>query len=256
MSSENSLSENSLLEDAEFKKEEVRVEQPKQIVPVVEKKRISLIEKFAEKYTLDSSNLMNILKNTAFSQRDGQQVTNEQMAALLVVADQYGLNPFTKEIYAFPDKKNGIIPVVGVDGWSRIINSQPQLDGIEFKYSDEKITLSGGQPCYEWIECLIYRKDRKFPTVVREFLIETYRAPFEGKGSNGPYKISGPWQTCTARMLRHKALIQCARYAFGFGGIYDEDDAKNITESDSGLPIVENKTMSKAAMLIASAKEN
>ncbi len=36
------------------------------------------------------------------------------MAALMIVADQYGLNPFTREIFAFPDKQNGIVPVVGV----------------------------------------------------------------------------------------------------------------------------------------------
>ncbi len=29
-------------------------------------------------------------------------------------------------------------------------------------------------------------------------------------------------------MLRHKALIQCARVAFGFSGVYDEDDARQI----------------------------
>jgi hypothetical protein len=36
------------------------------------------------------------------------------------------------------------------------------------------------------------------------------------------------------RMLRHKALMQCARYAFGFSGITDEDEAadqgmRNVT---------------------------
>lgn len=29
-------------------------------------------------------------------------------------------------------------------------------------------------------------------------------------------------------MLRHKAMIQAARLAFGFGGIYDEDEAQRI----------------------------
>ena len=41
--------------------------------------------------------------------------------ALLIVADQYGLNPFTREIFAFDDKRAGIVPVVSVDGWSRIL---------------------------------------------------------------------------------------------------------------------------------------
>jgi TRAP-type uncharacterized transport system substrate-binding protein len=33
-------------------------------------------------------------------------------------------------------------------------------------------------------------------------------------------------------MLRHKTLIQGARIAFGFAGIYDEDEAKRIIEAD------------------------
>jgi hypothetical protein len=33
-------------------------------------------------------------------------------------------------------------------------------------------------------------------------------------------------------MLRHKALIQCARLAFGYGGIYDQDEAERIIEID------------------------
>jgi hypothetical protein len=84
--------------------------------------RASLVQKFAARYSIEPEKLLGILKATAFKVKDGE-TTNEQMAALLVVADQYGLNPFTKEIFAFPDKQNGIVPVVGVDGWSRIINS-------------------------------------------------------------------------------------------------------------------------------------
>ncbi|WP_414650481.1 recombinase RecT, partial [Escherichia coli] len=58
--------------------------------------------------------------------RGGSDASDAQFIALLIVANQYGLNPWTKEIYAFPDKQNGIVPVVGVDGWSRIINENQQ----------------------------------------------------------------------------------------------------------------------------------
>ena len=64
--------------------------------------------------------------------------------------------------------------------------------------------------CPEWVDCLIYRKDRDRPTVVREYLDEVYREPM---GQNG---FAGPWQSHPKRFLRHKALIQCARLAFGF----------------------------------------
>ena len=171
----------------------------------------------------DGAGLIDTLKATAFK----GEVTDAQMTALLVVANQYGLNPWTKEIYAFPDKNNGIVPVVGVDGWSRIINSHPQFDGIEFHHADKLVTMPGGKPAPEWIECHIYRKDRSRPIVVREYLDEVYRAPFKGKYG----EVTGPWQTHTKRFLRHKAMIQCARLAFGYGGIYDHDEAERIVEA-------------------------
>ena len=151
----------------------------------------------------DGANLIETLKATAFK----GQVSDAQMTALLVVANQYALNPWTKEIYAFPDKNNGIVPVVGVDGWSRIINSHPQFDGIEFEQNDESCT------------CIIYRKDRNRPIKVTEWMAECRRSGM------------GPWQSHPRRMLRHKAMIQCARLAFGYGGIYDQDEAERIVDA-------------------------
>ena len=40
--------------------------------------------------------------------------------------------------------------------------------------------------------------------------------------------MSEVWRRWPRRMLRHKALIQCARVAFGFAGIYDEDEGERI----------------------------
>jgi phage recombination protein Bet len=190
--------------------------------------RTSLVVKFAEKYSVDSNKLLDTLKATAFRQRGDQEVTNEQMMALLVVADQYGLNPFTKEIYAYNDK-GAIVPVVSVDGWLRIINEHPQFDGMEFNYAEDWNTPARGRECYAWIECVIWRKDRTRPTKIREYLDETYQAP---RGQNGGY--DGPWQSHTKRMLRHKAIIQCGRVAFGFAGVHDDDEAKHIVERDMG----------------------
>lgn len=153
----------------------------------------------------EEANVLETLKATAFK----GQVSDAQMTALLIVANQYGLNPWTKEIYAFPDKNNGIVPVVGVDGWSRIMNDHPQFDGMDFEIDDESCT------------CKIYRKDRSHPIQVTEYMSECKRNV-------------GPWTTHPKRMLRHKAMIQCARLAFGFVGIYDEDEAQRIREVDMG----------------------
>jgi phage recombination protein Bet len=148
--------------------------------------------------------MMATLKATAF--KSDAEISNEQMMALLVVAEQHGLNPWTKEIYAYPDRK-GIVPVVGIDGWSRIINEHPQFDGMEYVFSKEDNAYT----------CTIYRKDRKHPTSVTEYLSECKRD-------------TGPWKSHPKRMLRHKATIQCARMAFGFAGIYDPDEAERIID--------------------------
>lgn len=192
-----------------------------------------LITRFASRFGVDPNQTFNILKQTAFrlpakkinGKYESQAVTNEQMAALLIVADQYGLNPFTKEIYAFPDKNGAVVPVVGVDGWVRIINERPELDGIEFAWAENVVTPEHGKPCPEWIEVKIYRRDRGRPVVVREYLDEVYRPPFvTGDGT----AINGPWQSHTKRMLRHRGLIQAARVAFGFSGLHDEDEADAV----------------------------
>jgi len=185
----------------------------------------SLVSRFADRYHIEPGRLLDTLKATAFRQRGDIVVTNEQMAALLIVADQYKLNPFTKEIFAFNDK-GAVVPVVSVDGWSRIINEHPAFNGMEFNYSDQIVTMPGGKPCPEWCEVVLYRKDRDRPTVVREYLDEVYQAP---RGKDGGF--AGPWQTHTKRFLRHKALIQGARIAFGFAGIYDEDEASRIIDA-------------------------
>lgn len=183
---------------------------------------VSLTSKLAAQFEMgDGADLMATLKATAFK----GDVSDAQMTALLVVANQYCLNPWTKEIYAFPDKKNGIVPVVGVDGWARIINSHPQFDGMEFSYSEELVQMpSAASKAPAWIECRMFRKDRTRPVVVREYLDECYREPFKGQYG----AVNGPWQSHPKRFLRHKATIQCSRLAFGFGGIFDHDEAERI----------------------------
>jgi phage recombination protein Bet len=173
-----------------------------------QQKSVSLLERFGNRYGVDPQKMMQTLKATCFNVRSGE-VTNEQLMSLLVVADQYKLNPFTKELFAFPDK-GGIVPVVSVDGWSRIINENPNMDGVKLEVSAD------GSECV----CSIYRKDRSHPTTITEYMSEVRRD-------------TQPWKSHPKRMLRHKALIQCARIAFGFAGIYDEDEAERIVEAEA-----------------------
>lgn len=167
----------------------------------------SALAVMAGKFSVEPDKLLNTLKQTVF-----KGATNEELLALVVVANQYGLNPLTKELYAFPAKGGGIVPVVSVDGWLRMMNDHPQFDGIE--HQDEHNEKG------ELVSCtaIIHRKDRNHPTKVTEYLAECQRA-------------TDPWKM-KHRMLRHKATIQCARVAFGFSGIMDEDEGREVSERD------------------------
>ncbi|HEY7821921.1 MAG TPA: RecT family recombinase, partial [Acidimicrobiia bacterium] len=139
------------------------------------------------------------------------QVSNEQFAAFLLVAKKYQLDPITKQIYAFPTQGGGIQPIVSIDGWMYLINSHPQFDGMEFEDTlgaDGKIVS---------ITCQMFRKDRGHPISVTEYMAECYRN-------------TSTWKQWPTRMLRHKAAIQGARYAFGFSGIMEPDEAERMVD--------------------------
>jgi phage recombination protein Bet len=191
--------------------------------------RVSLMARIADRYAVDPDKMKSTLIATAFrlKGKEGKPaptVSDEQLMMLLVVADQYKLNPFTREIYAFPSE-GGIVAIVSVDGWIRIINERPELRCITFAMAP-----AGTED--PWISCTIERKDRSRPTTITEFLSECARN-------------TDPWNQMPRRMLRHKALIQCARVAFGFAGIFDPDEGERIVSvieqptrrpEDSGKP--------------------
>lgn len=167
-----------------------------------------LVERFADRYGIEPNRMMATLRATVIRpDKNGTEATNEQIASFLVVANQHDLNPFTKEIHAFLGRQGSIVCVVGLDGWAKKVNEHPQFDGMEFEQDDEKCT------------CKMYRKDRSHPVIVTEYHKECFR-PTE------------PWQSHPKRMLRHKALIQCARIAFSFAGIYDPDEAEAIIANE------------------------
>lgn len=175
-------------------------------VAKIESARPSLIATMAAKFNMDPKAFEQTVRSTVMP----SQHTNEQFAALMMVAKEYDLNPLTKEIYAFPAKGGGIVPVVSIDGWLNLVNSHPACDGFEIEFHDDE----NGQPIS--CTCRMFRKDRNRPVVVTEYLSECIR-------NTDPWKMKH-------RMLRHKAVIQAARYAFGFSGIYDEDEGAKIAE--------------------------
>jgi phage recombination protein Bet len=177
----------------------------------------SLLREMAERYGVDPTKMQETLVKTVFPKVPSQ----EQFIAFLVVANQYKLNPFTKEIYAFP-QGGGIVPIVPIDGWISIVQRHPEYDGVEQteEFDDEGKDIIS-------VTTKFYRKGHSRPTTITEYWEECKR-PTE------------PWQKWPVRMLRHKSYIQCARYAFGLTGISDPDEAERIVEVEHGSGMVIN----------------
>ena len=103
--------------------------------------------------------------------------------------------------------------VLSLDGWCRLINEHPMFDGLQFSQAEP-----GQDGLPQWIECTIHRKDRAVPTTVREYMEEA-RQPH------------GAWLSHPRRMLRHKALVQCARVCFALGGLHEPDEAELVSRN-------------------------
>ena len=196
-----------------------------------------LIDRAVARSGLTRESFVKTLTQTAF---DGIAAwTQADLERLLITAETHQLNPLNREIFAIASSLEPLQPVllvVGVDGWSKILNSQPQFDGVQFLEASEHV-----DNIPTWIECTIYRKDRTVPVAVKEYFQEV----------RGEHMA---WLTHPRRMLRHKALTQCARLAFSLSGIYDSDEALRVLAAKSFAPAKRlvlkpsNKDFIKAAL--------
>jgi phage recombination protein Bet len=171
----------------------------------------SAMQLMASRCNVDPAKLHQTLKNTVF-----KGATDEEMLALVVTANTYGLNPLVRELFAFPKKGGGIVPMVGVDGWLKIANRQDNYDGMSIEVFGD-----GKTPTHA--TCEIYLKNRAHPVKVTEYFEECRRN-------------TDPWNQMPRRMIRNKVMIQAIRVAFGIGGIFDEDEATDIAGTRNVTP--------------------
>ena len=166
----------------------------------------SALATMAGRLQISEARLTSTLKETVF-----KGATDSEFATLVIISNELNLNPLRKELHAF--RSNGaIVPIVGIDGWLKLINDHPQFDGlaVDIEMDDNGTPISA--------TCRIHRKDRNHPVEITEYFLECYRK-------------TDPWEKMPRRMLRHKAIKECGRVAFGFSGIHDEDDARDIGQT-------------------------
>lgn len=194
-------------------KEVVKKEESKSIVAA---RGTSPLTVLGARFNIEPTKLMEVLRGTVIKpDRNGKAATNEEVAAFCVVASQYDLNPFLREIYAFASGEKGVTVIVPIDGWCKIVNrhkneqGELDFDGCEF----EEVNDEAGELVST--TCRMFVKGRAHPIEATEYLSECKRETI-------------PWRM-KRRMLRHKAYMQAGRYAFGLGGLHDEDEARDIT---------------------------
>lgn len=184
------------------------------------------LAQLSKRLDVSESELHSIVLNTVMP-NGGRGVSNDQFVTFIAVANEYGLNPMVKEIYAFPAKGGGIQPIVSIDGWLKIINNHKDFDGMVFEDVREDGNLIA-------IKCKIYKKEIEHPVEVVEYMDECKKPNSE------------PWSKWPSRMLRHKAAIQAGRYAFGLSGIIDPDEAERyqdvgVIEKEDTAALAERK---------------
>lgn len=181
-----------------------------------------LIARLAGRFGVEPNRLLKCLTTQVFKQADGRQPSNEELMVLLLVCENFGLNPFNREIFAFRGKGGEIVPVVSLDGWAKIVRSQKDFNGVTFAFSNNTVKVPGcAQELPEFVECAMRLKGVDEPIVIQEFMVECFNDK------------SPVWRKWPRRMLRTRAFIQCARLAFSLTGLYDEGE--DFAEDFSGM---------------------
>lgn len=189
-------------------------------------KPISQLERMADWMKVDSTKILQVLNETAFStgydketKKKNAPLSDEELQAAIIVANEYRLNPFLGQIHV-TKSRGRLLVIVGVDGWLKIIHDHGDCISLTHEFEhDEK----GALIC---CTCRIVRATKIGDEIMQrsfeatEYLSECFQDRSE------------PWKKWPSRMLKHKATIQCARYAYGLTGFVDPDEAERFNTID------------------------
>jgi len=170
------------------------ISKPKIVTKTRSEKQISplakALKRAAQEITMTPKEL------TAWLSQYPQLSEATQETCLRLIAE-YRLNPRADEIDLVQFEADRWQVFITLNGWAKLINAHPAFCGIEFSEASE---LAEGVPI--WMGCAIYRTDRVKPIEVKEYFSEMKTE-------------HAAWQQMPRRMLRHRAMQQCARLAFG-----------------------------------------
>lgn len=173
---------------------------------------------------------------------DPDRVSDTQLAAFVSIANEMGVNPLLPGmIYAFPDGRGGIVPMMGPDG---VMKKLAEMKGVTY-------------------ECIVYPED-----VTQHPTHATASIYVEGKERPYTYTaVFSEWATSNwSKKPRHwcwlRALKQCARQVI-HGLPLDEEEARaagmlNVTDTgtdDTPAEAVTRPKVSRRGGAAAAASE-
>ena len=157
-----------------------------------------LIQELIQKEIIAAAQLIGLDPLELFAWIDlFKAVPEKTWLCLLRLIQEYRLDPLKEELFLNCYDNGQWQVLISVDGWIKLISRHPHFVGMAFTESSQMI-----DDIPTWIECAIYRSDRTMPMVVREYFVEVKQE-------------TQIWQKMPRRMLRHRALQQCARLSFG-----------------------------------------
>jgi len=141
--------------------------------------------------------------------------SDSEFKLLVHMANEYGLNPLKREIWAVKYSYNPAQIFVSRDGFLSIAHKSGQFNGMEttfdeVKLDDNKKDLTA--------TCVVYRKDMEHPIKVT-----VYQSEYDSKMS--------VWKTKPRTMLQKVAESQALRRAFNVDGVYSPEEFDQVNSN-------------------------
>lgn len=187
-------------------------EQPSQLDAVIEatQKRQGIVDNASAIMGCEPAKLLDLLRNVWHTSKGQPDLTPQEMFVGISLVARYGLDPIAREVYVTRSKK-GLMTIVGIDGWIKILCRTPHYDGHEVEiHEDEDGKI-------DWVETRIHSKERTHPATYKAFMSEYIKM--------GGFVA----QQMPSHMLRLFSLRHAARQFVPLAGVTTEEEARWMT---------------------------
>lgn len=162
--------------------------------------------------------LIQVVVNKLQNAKKSDQVRPDELIQYAALCKNAGLDPATSEVSPLV-QRDRISLIIGVDGWTRIANRDPNFDGIEYKFSDDTIKV-GNHEVPKYIDTYVYFKNRSHASFWRTPYDEAFRS------------TSPVWASMPLQMLQNRATTNAIKRAFGLSGVVDSEDVQFIKQHE------------------------